>query len=199
MVTLLVQHKAGSIRNHLRKGTLPGWMGGSTAYPPPTLSTDIRGDSHTDDSDTEDPEESESEADPPTDPSPATKSRPDEIPAKKRRKTDPAPTFALQRSVTFLTRLQIPDTDVVRHEFVDTVGIVTLASFTKLLRMCNGMLPEQRIKGFEVEIGGRTVDVDMDDPGREWEWGLVLGILHFSGVPEGQKAYVDVRVEGGHL
>lgn len=203
MVALLVQHKASSIRNRLRKGTLPAWMGAPTGYRAPTPSTDIRGDSHTDDSDTDDSEESEeseSEADPPTNPSPATKSQPDKIPAKKRRKTDPsAPAFALQRSFTFLTRLQIPDTDVVRHEFVDTVGIVTLASFTKLLRICNGMLPEQRIKGFEVEIGGRTVDVDMDDPGREWEWGLVLGILHFSGVPEGQKAYVDVRVEGGHL
>lgn len=135
---------------------------------------------------------------------------PHPLPTKKRRKTDPttpfdkyAPTAStassssvLNQPVTFLTRLQIPNTDVVRHEFVDTVGIVTLADFLQMLRESNGMLPGQYISSFEVEIGGRTVDVEVDDPESDWEWGLVLGILHFSGVPDGQRAYVDIKVNG---
>lgn len=140
---------------------------------------------------------------------PAQPSGPYPMPAKKRRKTDPttpsdknAPTASIasssvpNRPVTFLTRLQIPNTDVVRHEFVDTVGVVTLADFMEMLRESNGMLPGQYIRSVEVEIGGRTVDIEVDDPESEWEWGLVLGILHFSGVPDGQKAYVDIRVDG---
>lgn len=171
----------------------------STAYQLPTLSTDPGNwwDSDVDSSDTEDLSEYRSGADLPTTLSPASNPQPDLMPAKKRRKTDlSTPAGMLDRTVTFLTRLQIPDTDVVRHEFVDTAGIVTLKSFIKLLRKSNGMLPQQRIKEFEVDIAGRTVDVHVDDPECEWEWGLVLGILHFSGVPEGQKVYVDIRLDG---
>lgn len=169
----------------------------STAYQPPTLPTDPDnyggyGGSDIDSPDTEDLSEYGSEVDLSTTLSPTSNPQPGSVPAKKRRKTDPG-TF--NRAVTFLTRLQIPDTDVVRHEFVDTAGIFTLNSFIKLLRKSNGMLPQQRINGFEVEIAGRTVDVNVDDPEREWEWGLVLGILHFSGVPDGQKVYVDIRVD----
>lgn len=170
----------------------------STTYRPPTLSTDPDdcGDSDMDSPDTEDFSEYGSEVDLPTTLSPASNPQPGPMPAKKRRKTDPPiPACMLNRTVTFLTRLQIPNTDAVRHEFVDTIGIVTLKTFIKLLRKSNDMLLQQRIKGFEVEIAGRTVDVNLDDPEREWEWGLVLGILHISGMPEGQKVYVDIRVD----
>lgn len=126
------------------------------------------------------------------------------MPAKKRRKTEASPpeengaataTLAPARPFTFMTRLKLPHTDVVRHEFIDTTGIVTLPDFTMLLRESNGMLPDQHIKGFEVEIGDRTIDIDTGDPEGEWDWGLVLGILHFSGLPDGLKAYVDIRLE----
>lgn len=209
----LVRYNASSIRNYLKRGTLPAWMG--VHQEQATIMTDaeprepdLGSESSTDDPETEDLSGSEVQGENPRGqllPHTTTKlqasGRPI-MPVKKRRKTNPiAPVgegapATLSRSVTFLTRMQIPHTDIVRHEFVDTVGIVTLADFTDMLRTSNGILPEQHIMGFEVEIGGRTVDIDVEDPESEWEWGLVLGILHFSGVPDGQKAYVDIRMDG---
>lgn len=192
----------------------------TTTYPPREQGTTItdagpreldsgsessHADSSTDSSESEVSENKEESSHNSLPPQPS--GRPYPISAKKRRKIDPtapssekAPTASttsstLRQPVTFLTRLQIPNTDVVRHEFIDTVGIVTLADFMQMLRESNGMPLGQHIRSFEVDIGGRTVDIEVDDPESEWEWGLVLGILHFSGVPDGQKAYVDIRVD----
>lgn len=217
----MVRDAASSIRNYLGKGTLPDWMI-ATTYPPrekgtytgprelDSSSKSSRADSGTDSSGSEGSGNEKENTYNSLPPQPSGRSAgPHPLPTKKRRKTDPttpfdkdAPTAStasssvLNQSVTFLTRLQIPNTDVVRHEFVDTVGIVTLADFLQMLRKSNGMLAGQYISSFEVEIGGRTVDVEVDDPESDWEWGLVLGILHFSGVPDGQKAYVDIKVDG---
>lgn len=100
------------------------------------------------------------------------------------------------RPVTFMTNLQIPNTDVVRHEYIYTTGAAALPNFIELARSTYGILPDQVIKSLEVYIDGRKINISVDDEEKEWEWGLVLGIIHFSGIPEDEIASVDIRAEG---
>lgn len=54
------------------------------------------------------------------------------------------------------------------------------------------MDPELRIDEMKLEISGRTIDVDLYGPEGEFDWGLAMGILYFSGVPEGERLFVRV-------
>lgn len=92
---------------------------------------------------------------------------------------------------TFVTRMQIPNTDVIRQEHIDINSIIPLAEFIRILRTVHGMSGAQQIGYLDVGFPERHIHIAAAGEDGEWKWGLVLGIIHLSGISE-RTATVDL-------
>lgn len=99
----------------------------------------------------------------------------------------------------FITHLSTMNTTGPRkHYLVDVTKPTSLPIFLEKIRSKAGdeMSANQYIKSVQIEIAGKNVDIAVEDPEGEWDWGLVMGILLYSGIPVGSSTYVKCLVAG---